>query len=820
MLKRKNFLDIYTHWPLMAFLIITIIVFRKVVFCNYISINPGGDGYCNIFSWSYYFVWAVKNGILPFWDITILCGQPFGTDPPCNFNVLNPLSVIFGPKTAWSIRHILCFIFAGYFTYSYAKYMKISNFGSFVCGAIFMFTHLNKHIHTVSFLIPLILLCLERAVRIKRNMWIVFASILTAIYYFNSNPQYALYIFMFSCCYLIYRHYCISAKVNFAEIFRSLSIFAVLTFGISAIQFFRAYEVSLDSQRTISFHTKSYYWMLPTNFITTIIPHFYESPFKPDEMNFFFGRFWKEAVKKFPVILGQPFLIYAPYVSVFGFIMGILAFLKRKPRSVEKFFGWFAVIIIVFMSTSFFWHIIIVRIPILNQMHQIQRSFIIYEFSLAILAGVGVDILLHTDNKRLWQGAIKWISRIILFVMATVCVIFSIVHFFIYYNKDYFFETGNNLIGKYIIGNPLSIGPPELYDMRLNQLYQFFCSWTNVLNPSVLISIIIITISVFVLYLFRRGMLRKPAFCLIVSFLILGDLFVIQTSSMSLTRAKEIAPVVRTAEYLRKQPGIFRVFRLQDERNLLKPMEAMQFLRPNTNTFYGLSSIEGSKSLMEKRYVEFIGILEEGADNTGNVTGFQNFNPRIISLMNVKYIVTSNSRRLGKGFKLVHIDPEYRVYENKRVLPRAFMVYNTRFMEDDNEILETLLDPNFELAKEIILEEKGGKYLGKHNFDSFSGAQVQIISYEPHSVHMEIDTPKSGYLFFGDCFDPGWRVYVDGKRDKIYRADYAFRAVELSEGKHSVSFIYKPFSIKLGLIFNSLSLLMIVCIFLKERQRR
>ena len=108
--------------------------------------------------------------------------------------------------------------------------------------------------------------------------------------------------------------------------------------------------------------------------------------------------------------------------------------------------------------------------------------------------------------------------------------------------------------------------------------------------------------------------------------------------------------------------------------------------------------------------------------------------------------------------------------------------------------------------------------MGKHNFNSFSGAQVQITKYEPHLVRMEIDTPKSGYLFFGDCFDSGWRVYVDGKRDKIYRADYAFRAVELSEGKHSVSFIYKPFSIKLGLTFNSLSFLLIVCIFLKERR--
>ena len=822
MTRKKNFLNVYDHWPLIAYLAITILIFRPVIFCDYISINLADDCYNNFYAHSYYFVWAIKQGILPFWDVMTLCGHPYGTDPPSNFNILNFMAVFFGPKLAFSIRHILCVFLAGYFTYVYARSVSISKFSAFVCGAIYMFTGIviDGHYHSVCFFIPLIFLCIEKAVTVNKSMWIVLASILTTLYFFNSNPQYVLYIFVFSCCYIIYRHYCVTGKIDLTVSLRYLIIFAVLSFGFSAILFFRLYESGVDSQRTISFHTNSYSLMPPSNFITTIIPYFYESPFRPTELNFFFGRFWIEAVKKLPAFLGQPSMAYAPYVGVFGFILGILAFVKRTPKSIEKFFGWYAVITVVFMSTSFLWHIIIRHIPMLNQLCHVQRTLILYEFSLAILAGVGMDILLKDENKLIWLGTIKRISKIFIFVIAVISVVFPIVNFFVYYNKSLFFKTGRDLINKHVTDNPSYIGPPELYDIRLKELYQFFFSWTNVLNRSIYVSVVIIILCVFVLYLYRKGTIEKRFFRIVVIFLILGDLFIMVIPDLGFTPAKDVAPTVGATRFLKQQPGIFRVFKLQDVRDILKPMAPISLLKPNTHMFYGLSSIEGSKSLTKKRYIGFIGIIDDGVGDSGFVSGFQDLNPRLISLMNVKYVVTTNNRSLGKGYKLVHMDTEYRIYENKRVLPRAFMVYRARFIEDDKEILETLLDPGFELDKEIILEEKRESLLGKHNVDSHASAQVQIIKYEPHIVNMEINTPKSGYLFFGDCYDPGWKVYIDGERGKIYRADYTFRAIALPKGKHNVNFVYKPFTIKLGLIFNVLSVLLVVGIAWRERYKK
>ncbi|PIY84748.1 MAG: hypothetical protein COY77_00925, partial [Candidatus Omnitrophica bacterium CG_4_10_14_0_8_um_filter_43_18] len=55
-----------------------------------------------------------------------------------------------------------------------------------------------------------------------------------------------------------------------------------------------------------------------------------------------------------------------------------------------------------------------------------------------------------------------------------------------------------------------------------------------------------------------------------------------------------------------------------------------------------------------------------------------------------------------------------------------------------------------------------------------------------------------------------WKAIVDGKYQKIIRADYILRAVYLTPGSHHVEFIYSPMSFKLGIIISLLTLLIIL----------
>jgi len=72
------------------------------------------------------------------------------------------------------------------------------------------------------------------------------------------------------------------------------------------------------------------------------------------------------------------------------------------------------------------------------------------------------------------------------------------------------------------------------------------------------------------------------------------------------------------------------------------------------------------------------------------------------------------------------------------------------------------------------------------------------VAYAPESIIVAADLPAPGWLVLGEWFYPGWRVWVDGARTDIYRADYGLRAVPLPPGPHRVEFRYRPLSVYLG----------------------
>ena len=77
--------------------------------------------------------------------------------------------------------------------------------------------------------------------------------------------------------------------------------------------------------------------------------------------------------------------------------------------------------------------------------------------------------------------------------------------------------------------------------------------------------------------------------------------------------------------------------------------------------------------------------------------------------------------------------------------------------------------------------------------------EARVLAYRSEEVLIRASVSGGGgWLVLSDAFYPGWRATVGGKRVKIYRADYAFRAVPLSERTHLVHFVYNPLTYRLG----------------------
>ncbi|MEK7274727.1 MAG: YfhO family protein, partial [Candidatus Desantisbacteria bacterium] len=159
-------------------------------------------------------------------------------------------------------------------------------------------------------------------------------------------------------------------------------------------------------------------------------------------------------------------------------------------------------------------------------------------------------------------------------------------------------------------------------------------------------------------------------------------------------------------------------------------------------------------------------------------------------------------------FKYIYNDGKINIYANPAYLPRAFLVPECMIINDRARILEKLLD--IDPRQVVILEaEQGNQQLAVSKQQAAEGAnEVQIVQYQPNTVLIQTDTAQDGFLFLSDTYYPGWSARVDGVKTRIYRANYAFRAIYLKAGQHRVEFRYMPDSLLIGCWTSLISILL------------
>jgi uncharacterized membrane protein YfhO len=77
-------------------------------------------------------------------------------------------------------------------------------------------------------------------------------------------------------------------------------------------------------------------------------------------------------------------------------------------------------------------------------------------------------------------------------------------------------------------------------------------------------------------------------------------------------------------------------------------------------------------------------------------------------------------------------------------------------------------------------------------------AVVQVVSYQPEQVALDVALDAPGVLVLADTWYPGWQATVDGEPAALLRANYLFRAVLLPAGQHRVLFEYRPATLGRG----------------------
>jgi hypothetical protein len=283
-------------------------------------------------------------------------------------------------------------------------------------------------------------------------------------------------------------------------------------------------------------------------------------------------------------------------------------------------------------------------------------------------------------------------------------------------------------------------------------------------------------------------------------------------------------------EMLSSDQGDFRIFSTpkttsQDTSILIGAATPLDMFKeknlPSLSVIYRLHDIWGVDVMHLKRvddlYKAFTGAPSISATN-------------LLDLYSVKYIVSVTPLGEDPRFELVDARLEglqgrrkdllkentIKLYRYRKHFPRAWLVKNFRMM-DDKAILSRMTSKDFRPDKEVLLEEKPSPFFLLPKGGEGREKGVEFISESNNRLKLLVRMKEKGLLVLSDTYFPGWKVFVNGKKEKIYRANYTFRAIPLEAGEYDIQFIYDPITFKIGALISFLTLVGIIIYFVRKR---
>jgi len=804
------------------------VIFYKNVFCN-------SDLARYFYPLREFGTEAIRNLRIPLWNPHILCGTPFlATLQP---NVFYPLSIVYylHPSfiQAFNLYIIIHFMLAGTFMYLLMRYWRFSyiaaaisaivfTFGGFLTSVIIMNTSMSSFIW-----IPLIILFFDKALRTSSLLSVILCGVFFAIQFLGGNPDF-LYgtiwlVFFYMLGYLwIHRNEGYRLFIRAVIYFLIINILWIL---IDAVQILPTLELLLCSHRSggSKFETITRWSMSPIEIVSFVIPYIkgnisvVQGPLDP-----------------------QKWLI-SFYVSIAALVFSIIGlfvvwnvknrkttenrhkviaesdFLVNKKRLF--IFFWMMLIFSVILALGYFtplYNILYKFIPGFRYIRYPVKFLFLGVFSFSVLTGMGYEMVVKLKDEAKKQSIVRNLIRINTFFAILLAL------FFFYWDRirDYVIKTFSPEIksGAYI-------SRKVIYTFLSNSMYitHFFIMFT-------LIAILITS--------FYNKIIQKRTFAILIFLIIFADLYNANAGLVKTSPINLFTTTPKSMELVKQHKELFRAYQTKDIWEINKKIfgwnyglgiqERKATFMSNSSMQYRISDILGYDSIIRKVPMDLILFTRELPIEKQY---------KIIGLLNGLYIVSTEPKggeiiykgNLSVG-KILYKDRHYEhfyILKNPYFMERAFLSEHATVLKNKQDIFGVFKLIDFDPREVVILTEiPPPAFLAasknSQNKDRLpqSVEYVNITSYKPEEVIIEAQTNAPKWLVLSDSYYPGWKVFVDGKEDKIYEANCIMRAVHLLPGFHKIRFVYDPLSFKIGLAISLVTILSLVLIYFGIRHKR
>ncbi|MBI5427128.1 MAG: YfhO family protein [Nitrospinae bacterium] len=741
-----------------------------------------------------------KAGVLPFWNPMAFNGEPLLAQMVPG--VLYPLNLVFflgGFTAAFNWFYVIQYAILAFSTYGLLRYFKISPLSSLcasvsavVSGFFLSLSGVNTTFFSAVWF-PATFLCAQKYL-VDRKVWFFpLSAVSLAFQTLGGSPEACVFTVL-----VLFAHavYFAPEEGRWRETLRRtvlLTAHVLAALGLAAPQLLPTYALVKESLRSAGFDFADHaVWSLQPQALTSLV--------LPEDLGRFLEREHVEKVH-----------FHSIYVGLFAaFFMGagILFYRKKEIRFWLAMFG--AGIFFALGKYNPLYKYFYDWVPIFQKFRYPEKFYLISAFSQIFLLGFGMDALVNSDREKALR-------------LRPFFVLLSIV-----------------------AGAVLSAG-----------------LWQADKHPAPSLAFLAAFGAGYFLY--RSGKMRAGGVKALLLALVLADL---------LSRSAGVLPLIDKSFYDDPPPTAREIgldkdhFRVYTGKVRGNPEEIAfpaginvrqrqlvfkQRLLPYRGMIYGISYPNG-----------MLGNALQLNDPSLWAEVFEKSPPekrlRILKRGNVRYWIDGDAPpETAEGNPSIIAEPPLRILDD--ALPRAFLVPNARLGKDPH-LLNTYYDETFDPRAEVLLSEKPGDksplaplyqrgdggilQQGRELSASApasvpldpmpppAGAEAEVAPpckggrgdlppgacspvgearielYSPNRVVVRTRQNSDGFLVLLDAYFPGWTATVDGKPERILRANHFYRAVKLGPGEHAVEFSYVPPGFREGLAVSGVTVVVLL----------
>lgn len=765
---------------------LTLAFFWRTVSGDVYQPADGGDLVSFLFPTYRFAANEIARGALPLWNPTLYAGAPFISDIQAGFLYL-PNLLLFWLNPDFDYRTMQWLVlghiaWAGLGMYTLLRTLRwptkpLTRPAAFFGALAFMFcdpilVHLgNLNLIAVLSWLPWILAAYTLGLQsiTRQYTWLILAALLFALANYAGHAQSTLYLALtlglYTLGWMLQQWQAEGWRGAFNGAWRLLfvGIFALL---LSAPILLPSLELTAYTERSdLSYQETTAFSLAPTQLIGILTPGF-------------FGRgpalhwsLWDR--------------VETPYAGVATFLLACGALLMASADLRRRLWTWLLVALVGLLAALGVYAIVhgwlTLLIPPLAQLRAPARTLILWNTGLAVMAAVGVDLLVRYGQEIVASaGGTRWRKLLRQGTQAFFVVILPLGYFTLFLtqeNETAFLRASIALLALLFTGIWWLATWIAIEGVRLHWWSGFFAS-------------------------------------ILLSALLFLDL----TSAGAYT---DISPVDPTRGFQQSEivdflksdnnqsdSGLFRI----DTRT-----DIQELWQPDTAALYGLEDIGGivNPLALQQWHAQW-----EATGGRGT---------RAYDLLNVKYVIVRDGTPLPDGkFELVYdAEGELAVYRNTMSLPRAWVVHQARLGSDVESALAQIQSPDFgPLTTVMLLDNEEWQVATPFGplGDALpaTASQATITRANASTLEIDVNAAAPGYVVLSELWYPGWQATVnqEGQRTSVavLHANGSLRAIPIPAGDSTIHLSFQPTSWRWGQILASIAILAMTILLVSTRQ--